>query len=189
MKPLRPCLALLALALAAPWHFPKPDERPLGRRLAGPISGMWAAGHWVHFDMQVHSNQMEEAYLSAQRALQLDPWPPAGWIRLAEHMWFTRASAEREPDPRRRARWFAAGLEILDEGIQRSAIPGEVALVKARMTGLYLFPLVQDGTVDWPGGAEAVEQTSRAAFDLAQSYGFSPGADLLGPSKPHGHDH
>lgn len=185
----RPLLAVCALVLAAPWHLPQADERPLARRLAGPISGMWAAGHWVRFDMQVHQNQMERAYLSANRALQLDPWPPAGWIRLAEHLWFIRASAEREPNPVSRTRWFAAGLEVLNEGIERSAIPGEVALVKARMCGLFLLPLVQGGAVQWPGGAAAVEKISREAFGIAQDFGFMPDADLLGSSKPHGHTH
>ncbi len=186
---LRPSLVLLALTLAAPWQVPDSDPRPLGRRLAGPLSSMWAAGHWVRFDMQVHNSEMERAYLTADRALQLDPWPSAGWIRLAEHLWFIRASAEREPDPSRRAHWFAAGLRVLNEGIERSGSPGEVALVKARMTGLYLLPLVQDGAVHWPGGAAALKQISQAAYQVAREFGLDPASGLDTEAQHHQHKH
>ena len=189
MTPLRLILALVALGIAAPWHGPDPDPRPLSRRISGPVSSMWAAGHWIQFDVQVHNSEMERAYLTADRALELDPWPAAGWIRLAEHLWFIRASAEREADPDGRAHWIAAGLQVMDEGMERCGSPGEVALVKARMTGLYLLPLVQDGAINWPGGVSAVEELSRAAFQVAVEYGLDPRAGIPRDTKSHDHDH
>lgn len=169
------------------------DPRPLLRRTLGPFGALMASGQWVRFTMHVHRGEDEQAWRAARRALEWDPLPAAGWIHLAEHLWFRRGSAERIPEPNERASWFVAGLEVLDEGIRVSADPSEVALVKARMLGLYLLPLVEDGAVGWPGGVRDVEERTRAALAEALRLGADPRAAI--PTQdpledPHaGHDH
>ena len=192
-------LLLAGLALVLPHGAPDRDGRPLGRRLLGPFGSLAAAWEWVAFDAAVHEGQDEVAWLAARRALSWDPLPPAGWIRLAEHLWFLRGSAERVPDPADRTRWFVAGLEVLQEGVESSADPAQVALVRARMLGLYLAPLVADGAVAWPGGLEAVAGAAREAMAQAVELGADPTLpeELEDPleaferehAEGHGHNH
>ncbi|MBL6721683.1 MAG: hypothetical protein ISQ08_09765 [Planctomycetes bacterium] len=192
-------LLLAGLALVLPHGAPDRDGRPLGRRLLGPFGSLAAAWEWVAFDAAVHEGQDEAAWLAARRALSWDPLPPAGWIRLAEHLWFLRGSAERVPDPSERTRWFVAGLEVLQEGVEASADPAQVALVRARMLGLYLAPLVADGAIAWPGGLEAVAGAAREAMALAVELGADPSLpeEFEDPleaferehAEGHGHDH
>lgn len=197
-------LLVAGVALLLPPGQPARDGRPLGRRLLGPFGSLAAAWEWVAFDAAVHEGQDEAAWLAARRALSWDPLPPAGWIRLAEHLWFLRGSAERVPDPAQRTRWFEAGLQVLEEGIASSGAPEQVALVRARMLGLYLAPLVADGAIAWPGGLPAVEERTREALELALELGADPSLpegleDPLeefvrqhadgGHDHGHGHDH
>ena len=201
-------LGLAALALLWPHGGVARDERPAARRLLGPIGSLAAAWEWVVFDAAVHEGREEAAWLAARRALSWDPQPAAGWIRLAEHLWFLRGSAERVPEPELRTRWFEAGLQVLEEGIATSGAPEQVALVRARMLGLYLAPLVADGAIAWPGGLPAVEERTREALELALELGADPrlpegledpleefarqhadGGHDHGHSDGHGHDH
>lgn len=193
-------LCLAALALLWPHGGVARDERPAARRLLGPIGSLAAAWEWVVFDAAVHEGREEAAWLAARRALSWDPQPAAGWIRLAEHLWFLRGSAERVPEPELRTRWFEAGLQVLEEGIATSGAPEQVALVRARMLGLYLAPLVADGAIAWPGGLPAVRERTREALDLALELGADPSLPE-GMEDPleefarqhadggHGHDH
>ena len=85
------------------------------------------------------------------------------------------------------------------EGVEASADPAQVALVRARMLGLYLAPLVADGAIAWPGGLEAVAGAAREAMALAVELGADPSLpeELEDPleaferehAEGHGHDH
>ncbi len=173
----RPCVALVLGALLWPWGPAPRDPRALAPRLLGPVASLAASVQWVRFDVTVQEGQFESAYAIAERALTLDPRAPQGWMHLASHLAYFRASAENEPQPERRRQWIAAALELLQRGAGQTSEPAELAF----MRGLVLYTVAQidaEQGLGWPGGRSAALSAAIQAFQNAGDLGHSRGHSL-----------
>lgn len=115
-----------ALVLAPLVSGPVRDERGAVERLFGPFAGLAANVQWVRADAALRAARYEVAYTRAEHALDLAPRPAGGWIFLARHFVYERASLEREPDAELRRRWTRAGLDVLERGLTRCGEPAEL---------------------------------------------------------------
>lgn len=162
------CWALVTLFLW-PWGGVEPSNRTLGERLLGPATSLLASVEWVRFDALVHEGRYEAAYAVAERALELDPHSPQGWLHYASHLGRFRASAENEVDSAARRRWVRAALDLLKAGEERCERPGELALSSGLILLLVARLEEETGGLGWPGGtaaarAEAEECLARAVL-------------------------
>lgn len=180
--PMRMAVVLFLGACLWPWG-PEPrdarprDRRPLAARLLGPVASLAASVQWVRFDSTVREGQFESAYAIAERALELDPRAPQGWMHLASHLAYFRASAENEPDPERRRQWITAALDLLSRGEQQTSEPAELAF----MRGLVLYTVSESDTeqgLGWPGGSSAALAAAIQAFHLAGDLGHTHGHSM-----------
>lgn len=158
-----------------PWGGVGASNRPLGERLLGPAAGLLASVEWVRFDVLVRDGRYEAAYAVADRALELDPHSPQGWLHYASHLGRFRASAENELDSAARRKWVRAAIDLLGAGEARCERPGELALSSGLI--LLLVARLEEETdgLDWPGGVEA----ARAEAEECLARAVVAGVDVL----------
>jgi len=166
--------ALLALGL---WHAPPSTTAPAGstaQRLLGPIAPAARDIQWIRFQGALLNGDAERALELAESALALQPQSTDGWMLLAGHLAFDRASAEREPDlPRRRA-WFQAGVEVARRGIEHADEPARLHFWRGL---LYLSKAEVDPALD-PNGADALRLRAIEAFEDATAAGHPDGPEF-----------
>jgi hypothetical protein len=170
-------VALVLGTLLWPWGPEPRDSRNLTTRLLGPVASLVASVQWVRFDAAVQEGQFESAYAIAERALTLDPRAPQGWMHLASHLSYFRASVENEPNPGRRRQWISAALDLLARGEQQTSEPAELAF----MRGLVLYNVSEIDAkqgLGWPGGSSAALTAAIQAFHGAGDLGHSRGHSL-----------
>jgi hypothetical protein len=159
-------LALLASSLA-------PASRARAgstfERLLGPVASLAASVEWVRVDVALRHGEEARAYAMAETALRIDPSDPEGWIFLAHHLIYERASLLREPDAGRRAAWIRAGLETLARGERESRDPGEILF--ERGVALAFLGSLADADRAWPASAEEAWTLAADAFDRAAARG------------------
>jgi hypothetical protein len=157
------------------------DRRPPARggvavRLAEPFAALAASVEWIRFDAALDAGRAATAYARAERALSLAPRASEGWLYLAGHLAFERASVEAESDPARRRAWIRAALDLLERGEESAGEPGRLALER----GLILVAAGDRPELGWPGGAAAARTEARAAFQRAAALGLPIAAELAG---------
>ncbi len=167
-------LAWIACILClTPWHMPPRSELPLSERLLGPVSAILGSAEWVRFDGLVREGRFEAAYEIAERALALDPHSPQGWLHLAAHLAYFRASAESGEAPERRRTWVRSALDLLERGETHCTQPGELALAAA----LVLLQVAHDEEtglgLGWPGGAKGAREEAAHHLERAASLGVA----------------
>jgi hypothetical protein len=175
-------VALLACAalLAGRSQAPTDPTRSLPLRLLGPVSSAAASVQWVRVRTAMRDGRTDLALARARLALELDPGATDGWLLLASHLAFDRASAEREPSPRRRLAWVRAALETAARG-ERSA--RDAARI-ARWQGLVLGKLAQEqDPPDWPGGVRGLWLEAAGHFERAAALGAPDGEELAAAAR------
>jgi hypothetical protein len=162
--------ALLAWATVPEDARGSPD-RPVApmERVLGPIAGLAASVQWVRFDLAVRRGDAARAYAHAESALRLAPGDPGGWIFLAHHLVYDRASILREPDREARARWVQAGLGTLERGQTRCRQPG--ALLFERGIALAFQASLSDEDRAWPRSRLEAWRLAAEAFEAAAELG------------------
>lgn len=167
--------AIVALALAA--AHPRSSLQLDGRRsmgpvqrLLGPIASAAASVEWARYVGALDDGDVTRAYGHAARALSLDSRATAGWLTLADHFVFIRASPLEEADPDARRRWIREGFAVLRSGEQRAASPGVLARYAATIKAAFLAELPQEG-LGWPGGARALLSEARVDLERAAALG------------------
>ena len=170
-------VALLAsLSIAMRWRAP--HGAPAGSlplRLLGPIASAAASVQWVRVYAALSEGRTDLALARGETALELDPGATSGWLALAAHMAFERASPEREPSAERRLAWVRAALELAARGEERARDPARVALWR----GLVLSKLArEDEPLAWPGGARGLWLDAAEHFERASALGSPHGAEL-----------
>jgi hypothetical protein len=168
--------ALAAVSLVARLRMP-PGERAgsLPLRLLGPIASAAASAQWVRVQSALRDGRTDLALARGQTALELDPGATSGWLMLAAHMAFERASPERGPNAARRLAWVRAALELAARGEMRARDPQRIALWQ----GLVLSKLArEDEPLDWPGGVRGMWLAAAAHFERAEALGSEHGAVL-----------
>lgn len=176
-----PGRAVLAIAVVAClWPWSPPPARPSGplvERLVGPFASLAASVEWVRSNAALDEGRFEHAYARAERALELDPGAPQGWIFFSHHLIFDRASAlnERRADERRR--WISSGIDLLRRGESASRDPGEVAFSRG-LAWSWVAQIDEATGLQWPGGAEAALREAIAALEAADGHGRAGAAAL-----------
>ncbi len=164
--------ALVAVSLT---REREPATSGLLHGLLGPVAGAAASVQWTRVNDALRAGRPELALARAETALELDPGATGGWKFLCNALAFDLASAQREPDPRRRAIWIRAAFELAARGERSAREPGELAfwqgLVKAH------FAAAED--LPWPDGAQALWTEAAADFERASALGV-PVAQRLG---------
>ncbi len=142
---------------------------PVLRRILGPVASLAAGAQWVRVDVALRREDYARAYERAETALALDPADSAGWIFLAHHLLYERASLSREPDRESRARWFRAGIETLERGERASSDPGAVYFEHG--VALAFQGSLSDEDRAWPASAAEAWELAARAFDSAAAHG------------------
>jgi hypothetical protein len=154
---------------------PRERRGSLPLRLLGPISSAAAGVQWVRVHAALRASRTDLALARGSLALELDPGATAGWLMLAGHLAFDRASAEREPSPQRRLAWVRAGLALAARGEEQARDPARLA----RWQGLVLGKLAQeDEPLPWPGGVRGLWLEAAGHFDRAAALGAADGEAL-----------
>jgi len=168
--------ALAAVSLAERLRMPAGERGgSLPLRLLGPIASAAASAQWVRVQSALRDGRTDLALARGQTALELDPGATSGWLLLAAHMAFERASPEREPSPERRLAWVRAALELAARGEGLARDPQRIALWQ----GLVLSKLArEDEPLDWPGGVRGMWLTAAGHFERAGALGSEHGAVL-----------
>jgi predicted Zn-dependent protease len=162
---------LLAASLAGGRNDGNDAARPALRRVLGPVASLAAGVEWIRVDIAIRRGEYARAYERAETALALDPEDPAGWIFLAHHLLYERASLSREPDREVRARWIRAGIETLERGERRSSDPGPVFFEHG--LALAFQGSLADADRAWPGSAAEAWDLAARAFEAAAERGTS----------------
>lgn len=163
-----------SLATAGGERDRAPARSPL-ERVLGPVASLAASVQWVRVDVALRRGEEARAYAMAETALRIDPSDPEGWIFLAHHMIYDRASLLREPDPARRAAWIRAGLETLARGERSSRDPG--AILFDRGVALAFLGSLEDRDRAWPASAREAWSLAAEAFDRAAAVGHPRAAE------------
>jgi len=158
---------LLAASLSG-WRNGETD-RPALHRALGPVASLAAGVQWIRVDVAIRRGDYARAYERAETALALDPGDPAGWIFLAHHLLYERASLSREPDRDARARWIRAGIETLERGERASSDPGAVDFEHG--VALAFLGSLADADRAWPESAERAWELAARAFEAAAAHG------------------
>jgi hypothetical protein len=158
----------LALVLSPCVRQENGDERSLIERLFGPFAELAANVQWVRADNALRHARYEIAYARAEHALELAPSPAGGWIFLARHFVYERASLEREPDAEARRRWTQAGLDVLERGRARCAQPAELEFERGVI--LTFLALVASDPALPPADAPSSRKASALFDDAARAY-------------------
>jgi len=145
------------------------DDRPALRRVLGPVASLAADVQWVRADVAIRRADYARGYERAETALAIDPEDPAGWIFLAHHLLYERASLAREPDRDARARWIRAGIATLERGERASRDPGEVFFEHG--VALAFQGSLADGDRAWPESAAEAWELANRAFEAAAAHG------------------
>jgi hypothetical protein len=151
-----------------------PNHKPnVVQGLLGPVAGLAASAEWVRFDWYVREGRLERAYAAAERALALEPRATQGWIHLASHLAFGRASLESEPQSLPRLRWIRAGLALLEQGEQQAAVPADLAYLRGLILAWVadLEDLGSPAAPGWPGGSDGARLAAADAFHSAGEAG------------------
>ena len=160
---------LLVASLAGARTGPDDARRPVIRKILGPVASLAAGAQWIRVDVAIRREDYPRAYERAETALSLDPEDPAGWIFLAHHFFYERASLAREPDREARARWFRAGVETLERGERASTDPGAVFFEHG--VALAFQGSLADEDRAWPASASEAWQLAARAFEAAAAHG------------------
>ena len=153
---------------------PDPGRGGLAARLLGPVAGLAADVQWVRVHAALRAGRTELALARAETALALAPESGQGWLFLANHLAFDRASPEREPDPARRRAWIAAGLEVARRGESSCRAPAQLAAWQ----GLVRVQKAAEPDLDWPGGPRALLEAAELDFSRARALGHPDGGAL-----------
>ena len=168
---------VVALLLAA--YSLRAHERPgagdtdsLTRRLCGPFAELAARGQWVRVHGAMLAGRPDLVFQRAEVAFELDRGATEGWLFLARHLFYDRASQRSEPEPRRRAAWMSAALDVAERGEQVAREPGRLAL----WSGLALVRMASEEELIWPptaagpaGPAERRRILEQAARDFERA--------------------
>ena len=160
---------LLVASFAGERSGPGDAGRPALRKVLGPVASLAAGVQWVRVDAAIRREDYALAYERAETALALDPEDPAGWIFLAHHFLYERASLSREPDREARARWIHAGIETLERGERASRDPGAVFFEHG--VALAFQGSLADGDRTWPESAAEAWNLAARAFETAAEHG------------------
>jgi len=168
--------ALLAVAVLAGRGVPAHARaRSLPLRLLGPLSSAAASVQWVRVRSAMRAGRTDLALARSHVALALDPGATSGWLLIASHLAFDRASAEREPRPERRLAWTRAALQLAELGERSARDPARLALWQ----GLVLSKLAQEeAPPPWEGGPHALWLEAAGHFERAAALGAPEGAIL-----------
>lgn len=158
------------------------DERGIVERLVGPFAELAASVQWVRVDSALRQTRYAVAYTRAEDALDLAPRPAGGWIFLARHFVYERASLEREPDAEARRRWTRAGLDVLERGLARSGEPAELEFERGVIfTFLALVasdPALPRAEAPMPGAPSELFDSAASAYEHAARLGRTDAAEL-----------
>jgi len=167
---------LASISIAARWRAP--TGAPAGSlplRLLGPIASAAASVQWVRVYSALSEGRTDLALARGETALELDPGATSGWLALAAHMAFERASPEREPSAQRRLAWVRAALDLAARGERSARDPARIALWQ----GLVLSKLArEDAPLDWAGGVRGLWLEAAEHFERASALGSEHGAPL-----------
>lgn len=172
-------LAAAAWSTRATWVRAQADPGPasLVERALGPFAGLAATIEWIRADVALRGGREELYYARAERALALQPSATQGWIALAHHLVFDRASLAREPDPVRRGHWVRAGLALLERGAGSAAEPAELAFDRGLI--LTFLAALEPGDRAWPESAAEAWRRATLAFEQARQLGHPLAAEAL----------
>ena len=171
-------VAILLLLWSAPTMPHSAPTGSLASRLLGPIANLAASVEWVRFELALLDGEPEVAYAHAERALALDPVSEEGWMLLAQHLAFERASAAFESDRDRRRAWIEEGLAVLTRGRTRVRHPADLEFLRGVVL-THVGRLVEEGSEgpNWPGAAPAAYRAAAEAFDRAAREGLPQAAE------------
>ncbi|MEZ5975364.1 MAG: hypothetical protein R3F17_10870 [Planctomycetota bacterium] len=152
-----------------------------GQGLTPTIGSLVASWNWTRFHQSVGRGDWQEAYVFAEEALAWDRRSPRGWITLADHWTFTRASSNVEPDPERRVAAIVRGLRVLEAGANAGADPGALHLAAGQVLAFWVTELVgqEEDPLPWPGGAEAAWREGIEQLRMARDLGQPAAANQL----------
>lgn len=173
-------VGVVLVLLAWPWWPPPARPATEGATLVrwlGPVASLASSFELVRWNTALRRGEPERAYTLAGRALALDPRSPMGWLDVGQHLILDRSSAEMERDPKRRAAWARAGLDLLRRGEERSVDPAALAVIGGDLAGFLAERTARDLT--WPGGAEALLDEARASYERAERHGHPEAAERL----------
>jgi hypothetical protein len=167
---------LAAVSVVARLRSPAGERAgSLPLRLLGPIASAAASAQWVRVQSALRDGRTDLALARGQTALELDPGATSGWLMLAAHMAFERASGEREPSAARRLAWVRAALVLAAKGERHARDPQRIALWQ----GLVLSKLArEDEPLDWPGGVRSMWLAAAEHFERAGALGSEHGEVL-----------
>jgi hypothetical protein len=157
---------------------PPADGRSFVERVGGPFASFAASVEWVRADVRCGTRATKSATRAAELALELAPSPPDGWIFLARHFLYERASPERESSALARRQWTQASFDILARGEARSSAPQELAFERG-LSLCYLAFLAAQPERERPERTR--DESSSALFELA-AQAFERAAALGHPS-------
>ncbi len=163
--------ALVALLAVVPALLhPRPEgPRPhLWCRLLGPAAGLVAGIQWVRFDQALREGRDELALARADAALEIDPGSAEGWGFLAYYLVFQRGSNALEPDAASRLAWIRAGIQTIEQGIERAREPAELYFL---LFAVYSFSAMEHADLDWPDGVAALWREADRALVRAAELG------------------
>ncbi|MEM1448395.1 MAG: hypothetical protein AAF957_26955 [Planctomycetota bacterium] len=177
--------SIAALVLVALVALDRPAALARGRgsmgpaqRLLGPIASVAASVEWIRFRVVLDGGDPARAYGHARRALDLDARTPAGWVTLADHFVFGRASPLEAEDAAERRKWIRAGLDVLERGERRTAAPEDLAFYAAVVKATFLAG-IPDEALGWPGGPRALLEDARRDAERALELGGPDAAAVL----------
>jgi hypothetical protein len=170
--------AVIALFLWSSRALAQRENGPrssLAERLLGPVARLAADIQWVRSDSALRHGETALAYARAESALRLAPSDPGGWIFLAHHFLYERASLLREPDPLVRREWIRAGLDLLARGEERVHDPSEIAFYRG--IAFAYFGSLDDADRIWPASRREAWELAADAFERSAELGHVLGAE------------
>lgn len=171
--------ALVALLAVVPALLhPRPEgPRPhLWCRLLGPAAGLVAGIQWVRFDQALREGRDELALARADAALAIDPGSAGGVSFLAYHLVFHAGSNALEPDADRRLAWIQAGIETIEQGIERAREPADLYFL---LYWVHTFCALEHADLDWPEGVDSLWREADRALRRATELGHPMARELL----------
>lgn len=147
----------------------------LAERLLGPLASLAADVQWVRSDSALRRGDTALAYARAESALRLAPSDSGGWIFLAHHFLYERASLAREPDPALRRQWISAGLELLERGERSARDPAEIVFYRG--VAFAYFGSLDDQDRIWPASRREAWSRAAEAFERSAELGHALGAE------------
>ena len=154
----------------------------LTRRLWGPFAGLAAQAQWVRVHGAMLADREDLVFQRSETAFDLDPGATEGWLFLARHLFYDRASQAREADPVRRAAWMRAAVAVAERGQATAREPGDLAL----WLGLARVRMATDEHLAWPDGDAGRRDLLLLAaedFTRAAQAGDPDGAELAGSAR------